>query len=40
MENYFQGSFKDMVSFFVKKNAVDLADIEQIIKEIKHKEDE
>ena len=29
-----------MVSFFVKKNDVDLADIEQIIKEIKHKEDE
>lgn len=40
VENYFQGSFKDMVSFFVKKNDVDLADIEQIIKEIKHKEDE
>lgn len=40
VENYFQGSFKDMVSFFVKKNDVDLADIEQIIQEIKNKEDE
>lgn len=40
VENYFQGSFKDMVSFFVKKNDVDLADIEQMIQEIKNKEDE
>ncbi|CAM3589144.1 BlaI/MecI/CopY family transcriptional regulator [Flavobacterium gelidilacus] len=40
VENYFQGSFKDMVSFFVKKNDVDLKDFEQMINEIKSKEDE
>ena len=40
MENYFQGSFKDMVSFFVKKNDVDLKDFEQMIQEIKTKENE
>jgi len=40
VENYFQGSFKDMVSFFVKKNDVDLKDFEQMIQEIKTKEDE
>jgi predicted transcriptional regulator len=34
VDNYFQGSFRNMVSFFVKKNDVDLQDIEAIIKEI------
>ena len=34
VDNYFQGSFKSMVSFFVKKNDVDLEDIEALLKEI------
>lgn len=38
VDNYFQGSFKSMVSFFVKKNDVDVEDIEAILKEI-NKED-
>ena len=38
VDNYFQGSFKSMVSFFVKKNDVDLKDMEAVLKEInKHK---
>jgi len=38
VDNYFQGSFKSMVSFFVQKNDVDLNDIESILKEINKKE--
>ena len=34
VDNYFQGSFKSMVSFFVKKNDVNLKDMESILKEI------
>ena len=34
VENYFQGSFKSMVSFFVKKNDVDVNDIESLLNEI------
>ncbi len=34
VDNYFQGSFKSMVSFFVKKNDVDLKDMESILNEI------
>jgi len=34
VDNYFQGSFKSMVSFFVKKNDVDISDIEGLLKEI------
>ena len=34
VDNYFQGSFKSMVSFFVKKNDIDLDDIEGLLKEI------
>ena len=37
VDNYFQGSFKSMVSFFVKKNDVDLSDIESVLKEINKK---
>ena len=40
VENYFQGSFKNMVSFFVKKNDVDLNDVELLLKEIKKQKDE
>ena len=34
VDNYFQGSFKSMVSFFVQKNDVDVKDIETLLKEI------
>lgn len=34
VDNYFQGSFKSMVSFFVKKNDIDLKDMETILKDI------
>lgn len=35
VENYFEGSFNEMVSFFIKKNDVKLSDIETLLKEIK-----
>lgn len=38
VENYFQGSFKNMVSFFVKQNDVDIKDVEALLKEIKNDE--
>ena len=38
VDNYFQGSFKNMVSFFVKKNDVDLQDIESLLKDINKNE--
>lgn len=34
VDNYFQGSFKSLVSFFVQKNDVDVKDIESLLKEI------
>lgn len=34
MDGYFQGSFKSMVSFFIKKNDVSLREMEEIMKEI------
>ena len=34
VDNYFQGSFKSMVSFFVQKNDVDVKDIEGLLEEI------
>ncbi|HEX9827275.1 MAG TPA: BlaI/MecI/CopY family transcriptional regulator [Flavobacteriaceae bacterium] len=39
VDNYFQGSFKSMVSFFVKKNDVDLQDLEAVLKEINKKDE-
>ena len=33
MNGYFGGSFKSMVSFFVKKNDMDISELEEIIKE-------
>lgn len=39
VDNYFHGSFKSMVSFFVKKNDVDLKDMEAILKEINKKDE-
>ncbi|WP_430908168.1 BlaI/MecI/CopY family transcriptional regulator [Maribacter sp. 2-571] len=35
VDGYFQGSFKSMVSFFMKKNDLDLSELEAIMKEIK-----
>lgn len=37
LNNYFDGSFKSMVSFFVKKNDLDTKDLEAILKEINKK---
>ncbi len=37
VNNYFQGSFKSMVSFFVKKNDMDIEDLEAVLKEINNK---
>jgi len=34
VDSYFQGSFQSMVSFFVKKNGVNVQDIEALLKEI------
>lgn len=34
VNNYFNGSFRNMVSFFVKKNDMDIKDLEQILKEL------
>ena len=39
MDNYFNGSFKNMVSFFVKKNDMDINDLEDILKEINKESD-
>jgi predicted transcriptional regulator len=38
INGYFNGSFKSMVSFFMKKNQMDTADLESILKEINKKE--
>lgn len=38
MNNYFNGSFKSMVSFFMKKNDLDTKELEAILKEIHKKE--
>lgn len=38
VDNYFQGSFKSMVSFFMKNNQMSLAELEAVLKEIKKEE--
>jgi predicted transcriptional regulator len=35
VDGYFQGSFKSMVSFFMKKNDMSLSELEAIMKDIK-----
>lgn len=40
MEGYFQGSFKSMVSFFMKKNDISIREMETILKEINSKKEE
>ena len=37
VDGYFGGSFKSMVSFFVKKNDVDINDLEAILKNMNQK---
>jgi BlaI family transcriptional regulator, penicillinase repressor len=37
MNGYFQGSFKSMVSFFVKENDMDIKELESILKEVNKK---
>ena len=38
MDSYFNGSFKSMVSFFMKKNDLDIKELEAVLKEINKKE--
>ena len=40
MEGYFQGSFKSMVSFFMKKNDISIQEMETIMKEINSEKSE
>ena len=37
MNGYFDGSFKSMVSFFVKENKMDVSELESILKEVNQK---
>jgi len=39
VDGYFGGSFKSMVSFFIKKNDMDIKDLESILKEIEKQKD-
>ena len=36
VNNYFNGSFKNMLSFFVKKNELNMEDLEEILKQSKN----
>jgi len=38
VDGYFQGSFKSMVSFFMKKNDISITEMEAIMKEINKEE--
>ena len=38
VDGYFQGSFKSMVSFFMKKNDISLSELEAIMRQIKEEE--
>ena len=38
VDGYFQGSFKSMVSFFMKKNDINLSELESIMSQIKEEE--
>ena len=38
MNGYFDGSFKSMVSFFVKENKMDVKELESILKEVNKKD--
>ncbi len=38
VDNYFQGSFKSMVSFFMKKNDISINELESVLEDIKKEE--
>ncbi|NAS32222.1 BlaI/MecI/CopY family transcriptional regulator [Flavobacteriaceae bacterium R38] len=38
IDGYFQGSFKSMVSFFMKKNDLSISELQDILKDINDKE--
>ncbi|MGB1307454.1 MAG: BlaI/MecI/CopY family transcriptional regulator [Oceanihabitans sp.] len=38
VDNYFQGSFKTMVSFFMKNNDISLNELESVLKDINKKQ--
>ncbi|MEQ6125334.1 BlaI/MecI/CopY family transcriptional regulator [Pseudotenacibaculum sp. MALMAid0570] len=40
MNGYFEGSFKSMVSFFMKENKMDMKELEEILKEVNKKGNE
>jgi len=40
VNGYFEGSFNSMVSFFVKKNDIDIKDLESILKTINQNKEE
>ena len=37
VSDYFDGSFKDMVSYFIKDKKLDMKDLDEIMKSIKQK---
>lgn len=39
LDGYFQGSFKSMVSFFIKKNDISIAEMEAAMREINKEEE-
>lgn len=39
VDGYFQGSFKSMVSFFMKKNDISMNELEEILEKIKNEEE-
>ncbi len=39
LDGYFQGSFKSMVSFFIKKNDISIDEMEAALKEINNEEE-
>jgi len=38
INGYFEGSFKGLVSFFVKQNDIDIKELESILKELNNKQ--
>jgi len=38
VNNYFEGSFKNLVSFFAKSNEIDASELEDILKELNKKD--
>ncbi|MBU2949963.1 BlaI/MecI/CopY family transcriptional regulator [Tamlana agarivorans] len=38
VDNYFQGSFKSMVSFFMKKNDMSIEELESVLNEVNKKD--